>query len=91
MATITVTDSENIVFDVGASTPIIITISETSNIAVEARIDGFIVDQRGIPSATIAVGNIIRGVLNGRYITAEVEALPYTDEDNLDIYIQTIE
>jgi hypothetical protein len=86
MATITITDSENIAVEGGAQLPIIITIGATAEIGVYKRIDGFLVDQQGVPSATIAIGNVITGFLNGRYITAQVEALPYTNENNLDIF-----
>jgi len=88
MATITISSSENIMFESGSQLPINITVG-TSVLGLEARIDGFLVDQKGVASATIAVGNIIRGVLNGRYIIAEVTALPYTTESNLKFYIQT--
>lgn len=86
MATITISDSENIAIENGTQLPITITISQTTITTGEQYIDGLFVDQRGVPSATIAVGNIIRGIFNNRYIVAEVMALPYTEESNLKFY-----
>ena len=87
MAILTVTDSENVAFVNGTQLPITITISNTINQSIEQYIDGFMVLPNGVPSATIAVGNIIRGVLNNRYIIAEVIGLPYTNETNLEFYL----
>jgi hypothetical protein len=87
MAILTVTDSENVAFVNGTQLPITITISNTINQSIEQYIDGFMVLPNGVPSATIAVGNIIRGVLNNRYIIAEVTGLPYTTETNLEFYL----
>jgi hypothetical protein len=87
MAILTVTDSENVAFVNGTQLPITITISNTINQSIEQYIDGFMVLPNGVPSATIAVGNIIRGVLNNRYIIAEVTGLPYTNETNLEFYL----
>ena len=89
MATVTITSSENIIFEDAGGTPITVTIGSPIYITAEVRIDGFIVDQGNTPSAGIAVGDTIRGILNDKYIVALVESLPYSLESNLKFYLQT--
>lgn len=54
-------------------------------------IDGYTVDTVGNTNRNaIEVGNIISGVKNGRYIVAKVDALPYTDDNNLTFYTNNL-